>query len=182
VNNEDEAHRTALHYAAYAGELDIVDALIQSGADIHHRDRDLRTALHVASFKGHTEIVALILSTEFLRLRSVALRSFREEKMDIPERELAIEALQEYFRKAEDLRVRLLFPEDRHGLTCLHYALRDSYGSSFRTLEFLLSTLFPETSRTSPGRWLPSRLTEQRTQGMPSNTFSHLPRKTHAQT
>ena len=40
VNYTDEKGRTALHYAAHRGYLEICEALLTKGADINYEDRN----------------------------------------------------------------------------------------------------------------------------------------------
>lgn len=51
----------ALINAANKGDSNVVEALLDSGADINARDEQNQTALHQAASKGHTPIVKLLL-------------------------------------------------------------------------------------------------------------------------
>jgi hypothetical protein len=46
---------------AYAGELEVVQVLLQAGADVHVKDADGDTPIMVASYAGRYEVVALLL-------------------------------------------------------------------------------------------------------------------------
>ena len=48
---------TALHYAAYQGELDVVKELIARGAELNAQTGQGITPLHLAARKGHKELV-----------------------------------------------------------------------------------------------------------------------------
>jgi ankyrin repeat protein len=48
-----------LHLAAYFGQRDIVQSLLDKGADYRAINRDGRTAMGLAQEKGHTDIVGL---------------------------------------------------------------------------------------------------------------------------
>lgn len=52
---------TVLHYAADSGSPEMVQALLQCGADVAARAPNGSTALHIASFAGNTEIVEILL-------------------------------------------------------------------------------------------------------------------------
>ena len=52
---------TALICGAYSGHEEVVQALLDSGANIDNSDPDLTTPLHVAAANGHEQIVRLLL-------------------------------------------------------------------------------------------------------------------------
>ncbi len=59
----DGNKRTVLYVAARSGYEDIiVEALVQKGADVNHRQRDDSTPLHVASLYNQKNIVTMLLS------------------------------------------------------------------------------------------------------------------------
>ncbi|NIM59890.1 MAG: serine hydrolase [Candidatus Aminicenantes bacterium] len=51
----------ALIEAAHKGDSEVVEALLDSGADINARDEQNQTALHLAAGRGHTAVVKLLL-------------------------------------------------------------------------------------------------------------------------
>ncbi|XP_025103600.1 ankyrin repeat and death domain-containing protein 1A-like isoform X1 [Pomacea canaliculata] len=61
VNAVEKNERTALHLAAEAGHLDIVDKLLQMGAQIQKKDKSGATAVHLAAEKGHGQVVRRLL-------------------------------------------------------------------------------------------------------------------------
>jgi ankyrin repeat protein len=52
---------TPLHFAGRSS-VEIVDALLVRGADVHRRDAKQKTALHSAAFNGNAEIIARLLA------------------------------------------------------------------------------------------------------------------------
>ena len=53
---------TPLHYACRGGYLQIVEYLIENGADIEAQDDNEETPLHYVSYSGYVDIVKLLLS------------------------------------------------------------------------------------------------------------------------
>ena len=58
---DDWTGKTAMHYAAEYGNLEIAQLLIDAGANIQHRDFDKATALHHAAIGGFVDVVKLLL-------------------------------------------------------------------------------------------------------------------------
>ena len=48
--------KTPLHYACENGNMQLVEALVDRGADVNARDEIQSTPLHEASFNGHTDV------------------------------------------------------------------------------------------------------------------------------
>jgi hypothetical protein len=60
INATDEEGRTALIWAAIAGDVPTVKVLLDHGADLTIKDKGGKTALQAATEKKHQEVVALI--------------------------------------------------------------------------------------------------------------------------
>jgi ankyrin repeat protein len=58
---ENEVHYTPLMFAAYKGRVDLVRALLESGASVERTNEKLWTPLHVAAFHGQLEVCRLFL-------------------------------------------------------------------------------------------------------------------------
>ena len=64
VNTKDnELKWTALHWAAFTGQEDVVEFLIAKGADVNAKDERGLTALRRACGKGHQEVVSLLIAS-----------------------------------------------------------------------------------------------------------------------
>ena len=61
VNEIEYEERTAMHFAAHVGDLNMAKLLIQNGADVNAVTRDKWTALHYAAHKGHVDVVKLLI-------------------------------------------------------------------------------------------------------------------------
>ncbi|KIJ05104.1 hypothetical protein PAXINDRAFT_33147, partial [Paxillus involutus ATCC 200175] len=60
VNMQDIHSRTPLHLACSKGHLNIVELLVQNGANLNVQDNYFSTPLHLACSKGHLNIVELL--------------------------------------------------------------------------------------------------------------------------
>ena len=49
-------------FSSSKGHLEIVNLLLQAGADPNQRNKDEKSPLYLASLKGHTEIVRILLN------------------------------------------------------------------------------------------------------------------------
>ena len=58
---DDWTGKTAMHYAAEYGNLEIAQLLIEAGANVRHRDFYKSTALHHAAVGGFVDIAKLLL-------------------------------------------------------------------------------------------------------------------------
>ena len=60
---DNNYQRTALHFAALYGQLDIVEALLKKGADVNEMDTAGRTAIDYACRYGHEKVAKLLKSS-----------------------------------------------------------------------------------------------------------------------
>ena len=58
---DDWTGKTALHYAAEYGHLEIAELLLANGANVNHRDDDKATPLYFAAVGGFVELAKLLL-------------------------------------------------------------------------------------------------------------------------
>ena len=56
-----QSGRTALHYAALSGHIEVVKVLVERGAAINTTDHADRTVLHEVALSGHVEVVKVLL-------------------------------------------------------------------------------------------------------------------------
>jgi ankyrin repeat protein len=61
-NGRDDLQRTPLHFAAYAGHLEVARLLLDNGADPAARDDWQQTPLHSAAGNGHEEPARLLIA------------------------------------------------------------------------------------------------------------------------
>ena len=59
---KDPDQNTALHYAAYQGDVDICRLLLESGAQLEECNRQGKTPLMIAAFGGHTQALDCLLN------------------------------------------------------------------------------------------------------------------------
>jgi ankyrin repeat protein len=57
---KDKLHHSALHRAVAIGKIEIVNYLMENGADAELKDQDGWTALHLACYYYQKEIVSLL--------------------------------------------------------------------------------------------------------------------------
>jgi ankyrin repeat protein len=56
INSQDDGGNAALYYAASCGYLDLVQSLLERGADFHLKNNAGSTPLHIAASAGHVEV------------------------------------------------------------------------------------------------------------------------------
>lgn len=61
INAKDETGRTPLHWACRGVHLEIVEYLIENGADVNARDNNNITPLHSLAFRGQTDCIELLI-------------------------------------------------------------------------------------------------------------------------
>ncbi|KAK3241953.1 hypothetical protein CYMTET_48323 [Cymbomonas tetramitiformis] len=61
VNIEDNSKRTPLHWAAWKGHTEVVEALVKEGAEVDSRDYNKCTPLSWAARHGHEHVVEVLL-------------------------------------------------------------------------------------------------------------------------
>src|SRR6202023_4133288 len=62
VDQQDQHGRTALHYSARSGFVNVLDVLLDANANVNIQDWDGWTALHVASHQGYIGAVRCLLA------------------------------------------------------------------------------------------------------------------------
>lgn len=63
VNNIDSNGWSALHHAAYIGDIESARTLIKANANINAYSNQNRTPLHLASLNDHVELIELLLES-----------------------------------------------------------------------------------------------------------------------
>jgi ankyrin repeat protein len=61
VNNIDSNGWSALHHAAYIGDIESARTLIKSGANVNAYSNQNRTPVHLAASNDHVELIELLL-------------------------------------------------------------------------------------------------------------------------
>ena len=59
LNKQDQQGRTLLHYTGSRGQIDMIELLLEKGADPNIKDKNGNTPLH---WCGHVDIVELLIS------------------------------------------------------------------------------------------------------------------------
>lgn len=63
VDERDVAKKTALHWAAEGGHIDVARLLVADGADVNAKDFSNYTPLHAAGYNGHEAIAGLLIAS-----------------------------------------------------------------------------------------------------------------------
>ena len=61
INQCSDSGKSALITAAKLGEISLARQLLESGADINHRDKEGYSPLHMAAYKGHSHFIDFLL-------------------------------------------------------------------------------------------------------------------------
>jgi hypothetical protein len=111
-----KAGKTALHRAAYAGELDVILLLLKAGAEVDSGDdNDQKTGLHFACDQGHSEVVQTLL--EHGADIAAQTSPFRETMLHLASRAGRHEVVQILLEHGADVSVK-----DMRNFTSLHMA------------------------------------------------------------
>ena len=62
VNMRDAEMKTPLHVATQAGNFHVAQALVEHGADVHAKKKNLQTSAHLAACRGKAELLGLMVS------------------------------------------------------------------------------------------------------------------------
>src|SRR5712672_2741176 len=62
-NPDEQNFSTSLHFATIAGHLNVVELLVQNGADVNKPDENRNTPLHLAAHHGQLDIAHLLLKS-----------------------------------------------------------------------------------------------------------------------
>jgi Ankyrin repeats (3 copies)/Ankyrin repeat len=60
VHERDSLHWTKLHSAAFVGKVEVVNLLLEKGAEVNARAKDGATPLHLAVKRGHVSVAKLL--------------------------------------------------------------------------------------------------------------------------
>eukprot|EP00928_Gymnodinium_smaydae_P017568 TRINITY_DN16719_c0_g2_i1.p1 TRINITY_DN16719_c0_g2~~TRINITY_DN16719_c0_g2_i1.p1 ORF type:complete len:495 (-),score=94.08 TRINITY_DN16719_c0_g2_i1:361-1845(-) len=83
ARHRDCEGRTALHYAAAAGDLEVVSDLIRLGVEIGAADSTGRAAAHVAASRGHEEVLQKLLAADAQNFRASQRDEFGHTVADL---------------------------------------------------------------------------------------------------
>ena len=121
INIQNKHGQTALHFAALAGNSDLVDALLTAGASVTLSDKDGRIPLHCAAAAGNTEAFEILLNKS-LEIGADIKAKDKEEKT----------ALHYAAENGHVAAINVLFlvgldrnQKDSEGQTALHYAVSE---------------------------------------------------------
>ncbi len=62
VKIRDDKGQTPLHTIASKGSLDVLETLLEYGADVNVKDNEDKTPLHIAFWNGHKDIIEALLT------------------------------------------------------------------------------------------------------------------------
>jgi ankyrin repeat protein len=150
INVRDRQGMTPLHYACIRGNREVIQTLIDSGADIYGRNNLQLTSLHLACRHGLDHVVTLLLETEQKQMLTEQIAPELVPKM--------VEELEDFFKKRykveennhimdkkdknyfKNTRTNQKYSElvnfvDRDRRSCLHYC---AFGAKENIIELLL--------------------------------------------
>lgn len=142
IDSPDVRGRTPLHHAAWEGNAEVADILLQAGADVLAKDQDARTPFHVVAFRGHVAVARLLVGASICRQRSTSLERLRGLRRDMKDAHSVRDILLEYLYALENLRFELFRAEDRWGFCAIHYAARDAFSGCIYVLELALKSCY----------------------------------------
>ncbi|XP_045780012.1 oxysterol-binding protein-related protein 1 isoform X8 [Maniola jurtina] len=161
---------TPLHLATYFGHKEVVEALMDAGADVDEVNDSGDTALHKASFIGNEELVILLLNYKadvnimngegktaidvcktqdvqrLLEAAGLAERRDRERKLLTAAREGRVDEVQELLSSSNPPSINCV---DAQGNTCLHCT---AYRGHARVAVLLLQNGIDTTLRNNSGQ------------------------------
>eukprot|EP01027_Heterolobosea_sp_BB2_P014661 GEZU01021028.1.p1 GENE.GEZU01021028.1~~GEZU01021028.1.p1 ORF type:complete len:215 (-),score=56.31 GEZU01021028.1:20-664(-) len=143
VNIKEQRNQvTPLHWAAREGKLNVLEFLLENGADINFQDKDGYSALHYAALNGHTDVVRHLVkeganvNAVDNQLRTPLHRACEKNRFDCV-KILVVDG------KAD------VNKQNRHGWTALHYA---SYANYSNICVYLLNRGASQELKDSEGR------------------------------
>ncbi len=123
IDTQDDRGATALHIAAYRGQVDIAEYLIAQGADLTLVNVDGLTALATAEFVRHAPLVTILgvaLGTDGGVLPDLESTLWKAAAID------DLTAVDYHLSNGEDINERLdLSGDPAHGATALHVAVSE---------------------------------------------------------
>ncbi len=129
INAVDAFGRTALHFAAQSGCLEIVETLISKGAAVNAATLCKETALHFAAEAGHTEIVDLLvwnncpIDSKSLKFLKEELEEFEEKTaLHLATENNHVETVKRLFKFGASLSLK-----DDYNMTPLQIAAKKGY-------------------------------------------------------
>jgi len=109
VDSVNKFGLTALQQAALDGNVDIVNFLLEKGADLNCVDTDGRTALHLASQEGHLGVVSLLVTSACANVNAKTKQGYKA--FDLAQSE-QVRALLSQAMLTESFKRKCSFDED----------------------------------------------------------------------
>ena len=127
INARDDDGLTILHSAAWSGDSELLQYLIEKGSDVFSKTKNGRSCLHIAAEQGHLKICRIL-----LRNHNFAIHERDDDGLAVLHNAALagdLELFQYLIENGSDV-----FSKTKNGRSCLHIAAEEGYLKICRVL------------------------------------------------